>query len=150
MSNTVSTIPESTSQNKDVDKIGGIDKEGEKAGISYKIYDNYNQGSYDYTKRGYYWNMLKQLDSPVWYVITSGERPEQSYIKIQDIKIDDEKNVEIIVKEHEGTPLYPAVIGYSIPKIYPACCIEFSNNSAKLIKSISIRNTEGETFEKLN
>jgi hypothetical protein len=94
--------------------------------------------------------MLKQPDSPVWYVITSGERPEQSYILIQDIKVDDEKNVEIIVKEYIGTPAYPDVIGYPIPKIYPACCIEFSNSSAQLIKSISIRNTEGEIFERLN
>ena len=69
------------------EKIGGIEKEGEKSKISYKIYDNYNQEGYDYTKRGYYFNNLKQADSPVCYVITSGERPEQSYIIIQDINI---------------------------------------------------------------
>lgn len=132
------------------EKIGGLNKEGNISGISYKIYDDYNQGGYDYSKRGYYWDMFKQPDSPKWYVITSGERPEQSYIIIQDIKIDIEKNVEVIVKEHIGTPIYPDVIGYKIPKIYPACCIEFLHDSAESIKSISIKNTEGEVFEKLN
>lgn len=132
------------------EKIGGIDKEGKISEISYKIYDNYNQGPYDYTKRGYYSDRLKQLDSPVWYIITGGERPEQSYIIIQDIKIDNEKNIEVIIKEYIGSSFYPDVIGYEIPKIYPACCIEFDYNSAKNIRSIIIKNTEGEVFESLN
>lgn len=132
------------------EKIGGIDKEGEENGISYKIYDNYNQGRYDYTKRGYYWDSLNQPCAPVWYVITSGQRPELSYIIIQDIKVDSEKNVEIIVKEHIGDPTYPDVVGYPIPKIYPSCCIEFPYESAEIIKSISIKNTEGEIFQRLN
>mgnify|MGYP003309864345 CR=1 FL=1 len=91
--------------------------------------------------------MLNQPMSPTWYVITSGERPEQSYIQIKDIKIDKEKNVEIIVKEYIGHPIYPDVIGYQIPKIYPACCIEFPYESARNIKSITIKNTEGEVFQ---
>ena len=64
-----------------------------------------------------------------------------------DIKIDKEKNVEIIVKEYIGHPSYPDVIGYPIPKIYPACCIEFPYESAQNIKSITIKNTEGEVFQ---
>lgn len=132
------------------EKIGSFEKEGNISEISYKIYDDYNQGPYDYTKRGYYIDMLKQLDSPKWYIITSGERPEQSYIIIQDIKIDTEKNVEVIVKEYIGNSIYPDVVGYPIPKIYPACCIEFPYDSAQAIKSINIKNTEGEVFEKLN
>lgn len=128
-------------------KIGGFKKEGNISGINYKIYDDYNQGTYDYTKRGYYIDMLNQPMSPTWYVITSGERPEQSYTQIKDIKIDKEKNVEIIVKEYIGHPSYPDVIGYPIPKIYPACCIEFPYESAQNIKSITIKNTEGEVFQ---
>lgn len=128
-------------------KIGGFKKEGNISGVDYKIYDDYNQGTYDYTKRGYYIDMLNQPMSPTWYVITSGERPEQSYTQIKDIKIDKEKNVEIIVKEYIGHPIYPDVIGYPISKIYPACCIEFPYESARNIKSITIKNTEGEVFQ---
>ena len=75
---------------------------------------------------------------------------ETDTIIIQDLKIDNESNVEVIVKEYIGTPAYPDVIGVEIPKIYPACCIEFTHDSAERIKSITIKNTEGEVFEKLN
>ncbi len=131
------------------EKIGGLDEEGNISGINYKIYNNYNQGRYDYSKRGYYIDTLNMPGSPWFCIITSAEKPEDSYIVIQDIKVDAEKNVEIIIKEHTGNPTYTDVVGIQVPKIYPACCVELLRNDGEPIGNITIKNTDGETFEQL-
>lgn len=69
--------------------------------ITYKIYDNYNKGSFDYSKRGYYIVTYKMPNSPWFYIITMGTKSTGGYsIEISEIKIDENNNVKIIVKEN--------------------------------------------------
>lgn len=108
--------------------------------ITYKIHDNYNQGNYDYTKRGYYTDTLYQPNAPYYYIITMGKQKTGGYsISISNVKIDKENNVEVIVKETKPTGMVEMVL------TYPACCLELSASP----NSIIIKNTEGEIFNKI-
>jgi len=68
--------------------------------IKYEIHTNYIQGTFDYSKRGYYVNTYKMPDSPWFYIITMGEKSTGGYsIDILEVKIDDNNNVKVIVEE---------------------------------------------------
>lgn len=77
-----------------------LEKAGKVTGnITYKIHNNYNEGKFDYSKRGYYINTLKMPDSPWFYIISMGERSSGGYsIEISEVKIDGD-NVKVIVEE---------------------------------------------------
>jgi len=113
--------------------------EGTISGISYTIHDDYNQGNYDYSKRGYYVDTLNQPNAPYYFIITMGEKNTGGYsIFITDIKIDKEKNVEVIVKETEPKPGSIVTMAFT----YPACCLELNVP----VNNIKIINTDGEIF----
>jgi len=113
--------------------------EGTISGISYTIHDDYNHGNYDYSKRGYYVDTLNQPNAPYYFIITMGEKNTGGYsIFITDIKIDKEKNVEVIVKETEPKPGSIVTMAFT----YPACCLELNVP----VNNIKIINTDGEIF----
>ena len=69
--------------------------------IKYEIHTNYSQGTFDYSKRGYYVDTYKMLNSPWFYIITMGEKNTGGYsIEILQVKIDENNNVKVIVKEN--------------------------------------------------
>lgn len=109
--------------------------------ISYKIHDNYSQGIYDYTKRGYYVDTAYEPNSPFYYIITMGEQNTGGYsISINSVKIDKENNVKVIVEETKPTGIVTMAL------TCPACCLELSSSP----NSILIKNTEGEIFNKID
>ena len=111
--------------------------------ITYKIHTKYNQGNFDYSKRGYYVDSYYEPNAPWLYIITMGEQTTGGYsIDISNVKIDKNKNVEVIIKEN--IPQNGETVTMALT--YPAVCIEFS----KKPNSIKIINTEGEIFEELN
>lgn len=110
--------------------------------IKYIIHDNYHQGTFDYSKRGYYVDTLNQPNAPYYYIITMGEQDTGGFsISIIDVKIDNEKNVEVIVKENKPRP--DDMVTLALTR--PACCLELSESA----NSIKIKNTEGQEFEEI-
>lgn len=111
--------------------------------ITYEIHNNYNQGSFDYSKRGYYVDTYKMPNSPWFYIITMGKQNSGGYsIEISEVKIDKNNNAEVIVKE--TSPKSGETVTMALT--YPAVCLELN----KKPNSIRIINTNGEVFEALN
>lgn len=111
--------------------------------ITYEIHNNYKQGSFDYSKRGYYVDTYKMPNSPWFYIITMGEQNSGGYsIEISEVKIDKNNNAEVIVKENR--PQSGETVTMALT--YPAVCLELN----KKPNSIIIINTNGEVFEALN
>lgn len=114
----------------------------ENVSMTYEIYDDWEQGTYDYTQRGYYISTDNQPNAPYYYIIAMGEQPTGGYsISIIDVKIDNEKNVEVIVKENK--PKLDDIVTQAFT--YPVCCLKLDS----FPNSIVIKNTEGEIFEEL-
>ena len=112
-------------------------------GITYEIHNNYKQGSFDYSKRGYYVDTYKMPNSPWFYIITMGKQNSGGYsIEISEVKIDKNNNAEVIVKE--TSPKSGETVTMTLT--YPAVCLELN----KKPNSIRIINTNGEVFEALN
>ena len=111
--------------------------------ITYEIHNNYSQGGFDYSKRGYYVNTYKMPDSPWFYIITMGKQSSGGYsIEISEVKINKNNDVEVIVKEN--SPKSGEIVTMAFT--YPAVCLELN----KMPNSIKIINTNGEVFEALN
>lgn len=111
--------------------------------LTYKIYDDENGQSFDYSKRGYYVNTFKMPDSPWFYIISMGEKSSGGYsIKVNEVNIDKDNNVEVIVKETSPKS------GETVTTVltYPTVCIEFNKKPT----TIKIVNTDGEVFKALN
>lgn len=110
--------------------------------ITYEIHTNYNQGNYDYSKRGYYVDTYYEPNAPWLYIITMGKQKSGGYsIDISSVKIDKKNNVEVIVKENIPQNGEIETMEFT----YPAVCLELS----KKPNSIKIVNTEGKIFEEL-
>lgn len=111
--------------------------------LKYEIHDDYTQGGFDASKRGYYINTYKMPDSPWYYIITMGEQSTGGCsLEITEVKIDKNNNVEVIVEEKEPKSNESVITVLT----YPTICIEFN----KMPNSIKIVNTNGEAFKKLN
>lgn len=110
-----------------------------KDNLNYEILSNCdNLGSYDYTKRGYYINTLKQPNSPYWYIITMGEKNTGGYsIKIKDVK---EENNKVVIIVEEQSPSEGAIVTQAFT--YPKCCIKFDSSV-----DVEIKNTKGKKFD---
>ncbi len=121
--------------------INGASKITDK--ISYEVHNNYKEGSFDYTKRGYYINTMKMPNAPWFYIISMGERNTGGYsINISDVKIDDSNNVKVIVKESGPAAGDMVTMAFT----YPTVCLELN----KKPNSIEITNTNGEVFKELH
>ena len=111
--------------------------------LTYEIYNDYHQWGFDFSKRGYYVNTYKMPDSPWYYIITMGEQSTGGFsLEISEVKIDENNNVEVIVKEKE--PKRGEAVTTALT--YPSICLEFN----KKPNSISIVNTNGAAFKALN
>ena len=123
--------------------VGEISESTEDLGeLKYEIHDNYNEGTYDYSKSGYYVDTQNKPKSPWLYIITMGEKNPGGYsIKVLDVKIDEEENVKVIVKEIRKNE----AIDEETSVEYPAVCLEFN----KKPNSINIVNTYNKEFKKL-
>lgn len=120
-----------------------IDLEGTISGIDYKISNNNEYENEQLLERGFFIDTLKQPNSPYRYIITMGEKNTGGYsIKIVNVKIDKNKNVEVIVRETEPPKNSTVTMEFT----YPTCCLELSERA----ETIVIKNTKGETFKKLN
>ena len=117
--------------------------EGTISGIDYKISNNNEYENKKFLKRGFFIDTLNQPNSPYWYIITMGEKSTGGYsIKIVNVKIDKNKNVEVIVRETEPPKNRTVTTAFT----YPTCCLELSERA----ETIVIKNTKGETYKKLN
>ena len=132
------------------EKANEIVSEKTISGIKYTISNNSNLDNYDLSKRGYY---IKSNPTSSYCVITSGESPKHSNLIIKDIKIDNEKNIEIIVEEiirHSSNQDKTKNSKLSYPFVEIFFSLDDSIEIQGPIKSISIKNTDGVEFEKLN
>ncbi len=111
--------------------------------MTYKIHNDYNQGSFDYSKRGYYINTYKMPNSPWFYIISMGVQYTGGYsIDISEVKIDKNNDVEVIVKENSPKRDETVITVLT----YPTVCLELNIKP----NNIKIINTEGEIFKALN
>jgi hypothetical protein len=112
--------------------------------LTYSIDNNYNSyedDSYEnhsYKERGVYIG-----DEPFSYIIAMGSRNSGGYsIKITEINIDENNNVEVIVEEREPS----AGEGVTMAFTYPICKVVFNGKPS----GISVKNTEGEEFDNID
>lgn len=105
--------------------------------LTYEIDTNIGDYNSVYSQRGIYY------DTPNSFIIAMGTKNNGGYsINIEEVHIDNNENVEIIVKEEkpeEGMTVTMAIT-------YPTCKITFS----KYPKSIIVKNTKGEIFKNIN
>lgn len=137
------TTQKETKQPENISDIKqSIEEEGIISNIKYKIHNNFSQGRYDYSKRGYYIDTENRPNAPWFYIITMGTKNSGGYsIEIVDLEIDKDKNVKVTVKENT---LDDETVTMALT--YPAVCLELSEYA----NSIEIINTNGEVFQKLN
>lgn len=120
-----------------------IHLDGTISGIDYKILYNNEYETRQFRERGFFINTLNQPNSPYWYIITMGEKGSEGYsIKIVNVKIDKDKNVEVIVRE----TVPPENSSFTTAFTYPTCCLKLSEGA----ETIVIKNTKGEIFNELN
>ncbi len=111
--------------------------------ITYKIHDKYDLGSFNHSKRGYYVDTYKMENSPWFYIINMGRQYTGGFsIEIAEVKINENNEVEVIVKENVPKDDESVVMAIT----HPSVCLELSKKPT----SIKIINTEGEIFEALN
>ena len=78
----------------------------------------------------------------MFYIITMGEKSTGGYfIEIVDLELDKDGKLKVTAKEN--TPNGELV---TCAITHPAVCLELSRQSISQIKSIEIKNTEGEVF----
>ena len=108
-----------------------IAKEGTISNIKYKIHDNYH----DKNNKAYPTYYEKEQNSSYFYIITMGMRKTGGYsIFITDVKIDNDRNVEITVVEKSPAPGSTTTQAIT----YPACCLELNKPANKVtIKRIN-------------
>lgn len=109
-------------------------------GIEHTI--NNSVSNYDslYKKRGVY---IEEQNSSYFYYIAMGEKSTGGYgIIIKDVNIDEELNVEVIVKE--TSPEISDIVTMAFT--YPVCMIEFKEKP----NSIVVKNKSGEEFNHIN
>lgn len=117
-----------------------IGKKGNK--ITYKI-NNKSSNSSGYSERGYYVDTLNQPNAPYYYIISMGEQNTGGYsIKITDVKIDENNNVNVTVKEKEPKQGEVTTMGFTCP----TCELELSEEP----NSITIKDTNGNEYERKN
>ena len=124
-------------------KYTPIDESGKISNVDYKVYHGFSTQNYDLTKRGYYIETYNRVDAPYFYVICSGTRYTGGYsIEIVDLKIDEDLNVEVVVKEEE--PCDDCTVTQALT--YPYVVLKLS----KPANSIDIKDIFENKFEKLN
>lgn len=111
--------------------------------LTYKINNEMQSYNSQYSERGIYYDTLNTPGSPSFYFIAMGMKNTGGYtIKIEEINIDEEKNVEIIVREQE--PEAGSTVTMAIT--YPVCGIEFNSSP----NSIIVKNEKDEIFKSIN
>lgn len=120
--------------------LGGVTVQETK--LTYSINNELNAHNSKYKERGVYYDTLNQPDAPSFYTIAMGERPTGGdSIEVQSVKIDEDENVVVIVKETLNGP------GAELDVItYPICQVTLSHSP----KSIIIKNTSGQVFKNVN
>lgn len=105
--------------------------------IDNKMYD-YNS---DYSKRGVYADTENRPNAPWYYTIAMGQRNTGGFsIEIEKVNIDENENVEIIVKEYTPDGIVTMAL------TYPTCKLTLNKEP----NSIVVKNTEGETYKNIN
>ena len=114
---------------------GSLPAEGTVGDIKYRILEQ-NSLSVHEKKSGYYIDMLEQLDSPYFIVITSGPKTnEGAEISIVDLGMDG-STLQILVMENEKSG------GSSVAKFSPSCVLEVDH----LPEEIQIHDKTGKIF----
>lgn len=128
-------------ENNSVEKTEDIGKNG-KTTINYTIDNEMDDHNSKYSERGVYYTTFDRIDAPHYYTIAMGEKNHGGYsIKIEKVNIDDDKNVEVIVKEDEPTSLYA-----TMAITYPTCMITLDRYPNTFV----VKNAEGEIFKNIN
>lgn len=115
-----------------------LGKKGNK--ITYKI-NNKSSNSSRCLERGYYIDTLNRPNAPYFYIISMGQQNTGGFsIKITDVKIDENNNVNVTVKEKE--PKQGEVITTAFT--CPTCELILSEEA----NSITIKDTNGNEYER--
>ncbi len=111
-------------------------------GVDYNVNGEFTAKYLDISKRGYYVDTLNQSNAPYLYIICMGQKNTGGYsLKVKEVNTIDKKT-EIIVEEiipNEGDTVTMEITN-------PNIIVEFS----KYQENIVIKNTKGETFDRLN
>ena len=111
--------------------------------LTYEIDNNLYYYDSSYSQRGVYYDTLNTLDTSVFYTIAMGMRSTGGYaITVESVNIDENDNVEVIVKESSPSP--EDIVTEALT--YPICKLILT----KAPKSIVFKNTVGEEFDHLN
>ena len=129
-----------SSSSKQDSELLSIEKTGVISGVQYSINNNCIK---DREEKGYYVDTYNQPDAPYFYMIYLGKRYTGGYsLEIVDLDIDNELNVDVLVKESK--PCKDCIVEQVIT--YP--CINLKLN--KKANTISIKDTDGNIFNELN
>ena len=110
---------------------------------SYQIIEGYRSGNYDYTKKGYYIDTSGEENAPYYYIITMGSNNTSGYsLKVDTIEFDYYGNAHIVVREE--APKNNDLV--SMAFTYPSLAIRVD----KAFHGITVKNTDGEEYLKLN
>jgi hypothetical protein len=109
----------------------------------YLIDNNMNQYDSQYSVRGIYYDTLNEPNAPHFYTIAMGMQNSGGYnIEIEKVNIDENNNVEVLIKETIPSPDVMTTSAIT----YPICKLTLNENP----KSIVFKNTDGQKFENIN
>lgn len=122
-----------------------VSKSGVLSGIKYEINPDFGGYPLYIRNKGYYIDTLNQPNAPYFYVISMGECPSGGYdIEIVEIKIDDDKNVKVLVKETTPSD-YPSGTSFTMAITFPTVGLTLSEAA----NTIEIKNTKGEIYKEI-
>jgi len=97
----------------------------------------------NYSKRGIYYDTLNEPNAPSFYTIAMGSQSSGGYnISIEEVKIDEDNNVEVIVKETKPSPDEMTTEAIT----YPICKLTLPKHP----KSIIFKSNDEKEFENIN
>ena len=135
VASTTAALPAYTSVK---DTSGNLPETGTVGDIEYRMLTKDQMGCYN-KDRGYYIDMLEQLDSPYFIIISAGLKTNKTDIKIVDLGMQDSKLV-IVVEEYGITE--EKFEGLDCP----CAALEVNRVPAEIL----IVSTTGEQFNKLD
>ena len=110
--------------------------------ILFTIDNSMNSYNSKYSKRGFYVDTENRPNAPWYYTIAMGMQVTGGYgIDVEDVRIDNNNNVEIIVRETVPEP--GSIVTQALT--YPTCMVKFDRKPTTII----IGNTDEEIFQEI-
>lgn len=134
---------ETNKEEKEINILGENDKkENVTNKLTYEIINKSSEYLDKYSERGYYIDTLNEPNAPYFYIISAGQKSSGGYsIKITDVDIDENNNVNVTVKE--STPPMGTVTTMALT--YPICELKLSGYP----NSITIKDINGNEYKEI-